>query len=151
MKAKEINLEEIFNQLKNSTSAKGGYMNMGKFSPSLDQVFLNLDFLDKKDIPNGILLNSIYFSFIVDLINNKVELHHCGHIYLSENDKKIDKYKYLCMKSMEKVYVDMGGKKFRRSNFKDINDLIKKVSEYTNNVMKSVVSYTGGYPYKRGI
>lgn len=52
------------------------------------------------------------------------------------------------MKSIQQVYVDEGGKKFRKSKFKTEKDLCKKMLDYFDNVMVEVEKYTGGYPYK---
>ena len=52
------------------------------------------------------------------------------------------------MKSIVNVHVDKGGKKFRKSKFKNETDLCKKMIDYFNVVMKDVDEYTGGYPYK---
>ena len=55
------------------------------------------------------------------------------------------------MKSMTQIAVDKGGKKFRKSTFKDSEDLAKKLAKYYIDVMEYVTEYTGGYPYKQGI
>lgn len=114
-------------------------------------LFIKLDALDDKDWSNGIDLNSIYFSFVYDEETKKLDLKHCGHVYLSNEDKQTDKYKYYAMKSIVEVHVDYGGKKFRKTLVKNSDDLITKISTYVNAVMEDVVKYTGGYPYKRGL
>lgn len=114
-------------------------------------LFIKLDALDDKDWSNGIELNSIYFSFVYDEETKKLDLHSNGHVYLSNEDKQTDKYKYYAMKSITKVHVDYGGKKFRKTLVKNSDDLITKISTYVNAVMEDVVKYTGGYPYKRGL
>ena len=114
-------------------------------------LFIKLDALDDKDWSNGIELNSIYFSFVYDEETKKLDLHSNGHVYLSNEDKQTDKYKYYAMKSITKVHVDYGGKKFRKTLVKNPDDLVNKISTYVNAVMEDVVKYTGGYPYKRGL
>ena len=114
-------------------------------------LFIKLDALDAQDWSNGIDLNSIYFSFVYDEETKKLDLNKCGHVYLSNEDKQTDKYKYYAMKSIVNIHVDYGGKKFRKTLVKDSDVLITKISTYVNAVMEDVVKYTGGYPYKRGL
>ena len=110
--------------------------------------FVRLDALNKEDYPHGIDMNSVYICFCVNHKENKVEVHSFGHVYLNEADKQSEKYKYYAMKSIQDVYVDEGGKKFRKSKFKTEKDLCKKMFDYFDNVMVEVEKYTGGYPYK---
>lgn len=110
--------------------------------------FVRLDALNKEDYPHGIDRNSVYIDFCVNHKENKVEIHSLGCVYLNEADKQSEKYKYYAMKSILQVYVDEGGKKFRKSKFKSEKDLCKKMLEYFDNVMVEVEKYTGGYPYK---
>ena len=70
-----------------------------------------------------------------------------GHMS-RHHPKQSEKYKYYVMKSILQVYVDEGGKKFRKSKFKSEKDLCKKMLDYFDNVMVEVEKYTGGYPYK---
>ena len=49
------------------------------------------------------------------------------------------------------IYLDKGGKKFRKTSFKSVTDLFEKLNNYYNVVMQAVTEYTGGYPYKGGI
>lgn len=116
------------------------------FCPYLQ--FVRLDALNKEDYPHGIDRNSVYICFCVNHKENKVEVHTNGHVGISEKDKQTERYKYLCMKSIQQVYVDEGGKKFRKSKFKSEKDLCKKMLDYFDNVMVEVEKYTGGYPYK---
>lgn len=114
-------------------------------------LFIKLDALDAKDWSNGIELNTIYFAFTYDEETKKLDLNTNGHVYLSNEDKQTDKYKYYAMKSIVGVHVDYGGKKFRKTLVKNPDDLVNKISTYVNAVMEDVVKYTGGYPYKRGL
>lgn len=113
--------------------------------------FIRIDALEPKDHPNGIADNSAYLQFSINYDTHKVELHGQGHVWLSKRDLATPQYKYYAMKSMTQVAVDKGGKKFRKSTFKDSKDLAKKLAKYYNDVMKYVTEYTGGYPYKQGI
>lgn len=113
--------------------------------------FVRLDALEEKDYPHNIDINSIYITFKVDYSVNKVEVHSCGHVYLSKKDKESERYKYFAMKSMQDILVDNGGKKFRKCKFKDAKDLCEKMLNYFNTVMVEVEKYTEGYPYKEGI
>lgn len=113
--------------------------------------YIRIDALDSKDHPNGIAENSVYLQFSINYDTHKVELHGQGHVYLSKKDLQLPQYKYLAMKSLTKVATDKGGKKFRKSTFKDGKDLAKKLAKYYNDVMKYVTEYTGGYPYKQGV
>lgn len=110
--------------------------------------FVRLDALNKEDWPHNIDMNSVYICFCVNHLEHKVEVHTNGHVYLNEADKQSEKYKYYAMKSIQQVYVDEGGKKFRKSKFKTEKDLCKKMLDYFDNVMVEVEKYTGGYPYK---
>lgn len=110
--------------------------------------FVRLDALNKEDWPHNIDMNSVYICFCINHKENKVEIHSFGHVYLNEADKQSEKYKYYAMKSIQQVYVDEGGKKFRKSKFKTEKDLCKKMLDYFDNVMVEVEKYTGGYPYK---
>ena len=121
---------------------------IGGFCPYL--TFVTFNALDAKDYPNGIAENSIYITFEIDLLNKKVVAFSSGSIYLSQADKLKPQYKYLCMKSMQKVLTDMGGKKFKKQSYKDMKQLAQKMNTYYNEVMNAVEEYTKGYPYKEG-
>ena len=117
-----------------------------RFCPYLQ--FVRYDALNVVDVPNGIEENSVFVTFEINHSTGKVEVFCNGHIWLSEKDKQSERYKYLAMKSMQQILVDNGGKKFRKSSFKSVSDLCKKMQSYFDAVMKEVEVYTGGYPYK---
>ena len=121
---------------------------LGCFCPYI--IFVRMDALKREDWPNGIAENSIYIEFEIDLYNKKVSVFRSGSVWLSPYDKTLPQYKYLCMKSMQNVLVDNGGKKFRKQNYKDMKDLAKKMQQYYTQVMEAVNDYTDGYPYKQG-
>lgn len=110
--------------------------------------FVRYDALNKEDVPHNIDENSVYITFEINHNTNKVEVFSNGHVWLSEEDKKSERYKYYAMKSIQQVLVDNGGKKFRKSSFKNVSDLCKKMQTYFDTVMKEVECYSGGYPYK---
>lgn len=155
----EYNSEQIAefkNEFEATKEALSGMVDgrvLGDFSVDIyaPLQFIRIDALEPKDHPHGIAENSVYLQFEINYDEHKVELNGQGHIYLSKKDLTLPQYKYLAMKSMVKVAVDKGGKKFRKSTFKDSKDLAKKLAKYYNDVMKYVAEYTGGYPYKQGI
>lgn len=131
-----------------STAENVSVGKIGGFCPYI--IFVRLDALKREDWPNNIAENSIYIDFEIDLYNKKVSVFRSGSVWLSPYDKSLPKYKYLCMKSMQNVLVDNGGKKFRKQNYKDMKDLAKKMQQYYAQVMEAVNDYTDGYPYKQG-
>ena len=131
-----------------STAENVSVGKIGGFCPYI--IFVRLDALKREDWPNNIAENSIYIDFEIDLYNKKVSVFRSGSVWLSPYDKTTPKYKYLCMKSMQNVLVDNGGKKFRKQNYKDMKDLTKKMQQYYAQVMEAVNDYTDGYPYKQG-
>ena len=131
-----------------STAENVSVGKIGGFCPYI--IFVRLDALKREDWPNNIAENSIYIDFEIDLYNKKVSVFRSGSVWLSPYDKTTPKYKYLCMKSMQNVLVDNGGKKFRKQTYKDMNDLAKKMQQYYAQVMEAVNDYTDGYPYKQG-
>jgi hypothetical protein len=145
MKVQEIK-EEL---LKKCPLAKNVTVSSGSLANNL--IFIKLDALDKNDYPHGIESNSIFLLFVYDTETQKLDLHSDGHVYLSKSDLQTPQYKYYAMKSMSKVHVDLGGKKFRKTSIKNIDDLINKIATYFNTLMDDVIKYTGGYPYKRGL
>ena len=131
-----------------STAENVSVGKIGGFCPYI--IFVRLDALKREDWPNNIAENSIYIDFEIDLYNKKVSVFRSGSVWLSPYDKTTPKYKYLCMKSMQNVLVDNGGKKFRKQNYKDMKDLANKMQKYYAQVMEAVNDYTDGYPYKQG-
>lgn len=131
-----------------STAENVSVGKIGGFCPYI--IFVRLDALKREDWPNNIAENSIYIDFEIDLYNKKVSVFRSGSVWLSPYDKTLPQYKYLCMKSMQNVLVDNGGKKFRKQNYKDMKDLAKKMQQYYAQVMEAVNDYTDGYPYKQG-
>lgn len=143
-------VQEIANEIKKLTPlAKQVKISTGGYCPYL--CFIRIDALLEKDYPHNISDNSIYIDYEIDFNENKFEVFKVGHVYLSPKDLKTDKYKYLCMKSMSNILVDKGGKKMRKTKHKDNKTTAKKMADYFNEVMKAVIEYTGGYPYKEGI
>lgn len=143
-------VQEIANEIKKLTPlAKQVKISTGGYCPYL--CFIRIDALLEKDYPHNISDNSIYIDYEIDFNENKFEVFKVGHVYLSPKDLKTDKYKYLCMKSITNILVDKGGKKMRKTKHKDNKTTAKKMADYFNEVMKAVIEYTGGYPYKEGI
>lgn len=142
--------QEIANMIANETiDAKDIKINCGSFCPYL--CFIRVDALDKKDYPHNIDKNSVYIEIEIDFQENKFQLFDYGHIYLSPKDKKTERFKYLCMRSMVDIAEEKGTKKLRKSKHKDNKTTASKIASYFNEVMKAVKEYTGGYPYKQGI
>jgi len=113
-------------------------------------IYVRMDALKQEDWPNNIAENSIYIDFEIDLYDKKVSVFRSGSVWLSPYDKTLPQYKYLCMKSMQNVLVDNGGKKFRKQSYKDMKGLANKMQQYYAQVMEAVNDYTDGYPYKQG-
>lgn len=114
--------------------------------------FIVVDALNPQDYPNGIGDNSIFLMFRVDFEAKTVEYKRSGHIYLSEKDKRENpKLRYLAMNGMVEIATRAGVKKMRRSQHKDNATSAHKMATYFNEVMKAVVDYTDGYPYKQGV
>ncbi len=135
-------MEKIIDVLKNKIN---GCKNVEIYS---NECFTNIfvDFLEKKDYPYNIKRNSIYLTFRVE--NDSLSVVGYGHTYLSKYDTENDpKYKYCCMRSI----ISLLPKKFRKCKFKNNDILVEKIITYSNLVIKELIEYTGGYPYKKGI
>ncbi|MEG1140919.1 MAG: hypothetical protein RSE41_00410 [Clostridia bacterium] len=139
MKSLELKLQ--------STCPTAKRVNCCTFTYNPSVIYIHLDALELKDVPANIAMNSIYMQFEVDTTNKKIEFKSCGHVYLSPADKETPEYKYYTMRSIYSLYE----KKFRKCKYKEEDDMVKKISEYYNNVMAAVIEYTGGYPYEKGI
>lgn len=114
--------------------------------------FIVVDALNPQDYPHGINGNSVFLMFRVDFEAKTVEYKRSGYIYLSEKDKRENqKLRYLAMNSMVEIATRAGVKKMRRSRHKDNATSAHKMATYFNEVMKAVVDYTNGYPYKQGV
>ena len=144
--------DAIYNGIKNANvdnckNVRGRY---GTFCPYLQ--FITMDALNKEDYPNGIADNSIYLTFTINLLEKKIEIHSCGHVWISKEDK--EKYpmdKYLAMHSMLQITKRNGGKVMRKSKFKNVDDAVAKMKKAFTDVMTQVIDYTNGYPYERGV
>lgn len=114
--------------------------------------FLRVEALNAEDYPNGISNNGVYLVFEIDQAEKTVEIHSCGHIWISDIDKqRHPEFKYLAMHSMLGIAKANKVKGIRKSSYKDATDLAKKIANAWNGVMAEVVRYTGGYPYKQGV
>lgn len=121
----------------------------GKFSTFYPHVqYIVLDALSREDHPNKCEENSIYLRFKIDYKAQSVEITRYGYIYLTEHDIKASN---LCMCSIKECHIKMGGKWMRKSKFKDVHDLVKKIVKAYNSIMTSVEKATCGYPYKQMI
>lgn len=144
----EEQIEQLTKLLKDNSSAKQTFVSRGTLRDAT--IYVRFDALETKDYPHNINDNSKFLEYSIDLLNKKVKLFLIGRVYLSPSDKETDKYRYLCMKSIENVLVDYGGKKFRKQGFKTIEELYNKMENHYKEVMESVTRYTGGYPYFEG-
>lgn len=114
--------------------------------------FIVVDALAPQDYPHGISDNSVFLMFRIDFEEKNFECVRSGHIYLSEKDKRENpKLRYLAMNGMVEIATRAGVKKMRRSQHKDNATSAHKMATYFNEVMKAVVDYTDGYPYKQGV
>lgn len=135
----------IANARENS-SARNIFGNYDEMYPKLQHI--TFDALDSDDWPNGINRNSIFLTFVADLETNKIWLHSFGHVWLTDKDKENPKYKYYAMCGMVDIAQDYGVKKFRKSTFKNADDLYSKLENYFVAVINALEKHTGGYPYK---
>ena len=115
--------------------------------------YITFDALEEKDWPNNIGNNSVYIIFKVDLIDKKMEIHSCGHVWISSADKeKYSRDKYKAMHSMIEIAKRNGVKPMRKQGFKDAKDFARKAVKAYNDIMEQVLDYTNGiYPYKNGV
>lgn len=144
------NLRERFNgissELRNNKVCERILGKFSSFYPSVQ--YITLDALKNEDVPNGIEENSIYICFKIDVLNNKIEVNSCGHVWLSREEQTKTN---LAMCSLKRIAIARGVKWFRRQSYKDSTDAAAKMNSFYKNVMEKVNEYTQGYPYKQGI
>lgn len=126
------------------------YGTFEEFYPSVQ--YIRLDALKSENWPNGIKENSVYVTFKVNLIEKKIEIHSCGHVWISDADKELyERDYYMAMHSMTQICKRNGGKVMRKSSYKSVENATEKIIKAYNAIMKEVVDYTEGYPYKKGV
>lgn len=108
-------------------------------------VYIRLDFLLQQDHPNGISDNSIYIDFKYNLEDCSLENNSCGHLNLTDEDKK-GKYKWLSLKGFTAPYYDKGGKKFRKVRLDkfDLKTFIDKTKDWVKDVVDAALEDQGG-------
>lgn len=108
-------------------------------------VYIRLDFLLPQDHPNGISDNSIYIDFKYNLDECSLENNSCGHLNLTDEDKK-GKYHYFALKSFTAPYEDKGGKKFRKVRLDkfDLKTFIDKTKYWVKDVVDAALEDQGG-------
>ena len=108
-------------------------------------VYIRLDFLLPQDHPNGISDNSIYIDFRYNLDECALEMDGCGHLNLTDEDKK-GKYKYYALKGFTAPYYDKGGKKFRKVRLDrfDLKTFIDKTKDWVKDVVDAALEDQGG-------
>lgn len=108
-------------------------------------VYIRLDFLLPQEHPNGISDNSIYIDFKYDLEDCSLENNSCGHLNLTDEDKK-GKYKYYALKGFTAPYYDKGGKKFRKVRLDkfDLKTFIDKTKDWVKDVVDAALEDQGG-------
>ena len=153
-----MNHEESFNKIKSLLTldllhhAKAVY---GKYEMGLCPYlnFIRVDALESKDWFNGISQNSVYVTFEIDTLHNKVKILNCGHVYISDADKQAYiRDKYLAMHSMTEIAKRNGVKCIRQQSFKNEEECVQKICKLFNAIMDEVYDYTDGkYPYKKGV
>lgn len=108
-------------------------------------VYIRLDFLLPQDHPNGISDNSIYIDFRYNLDECSLQYDTCGHLNLTDEDKK-GKYKYYALKGFTAPYYDKGGKKFRKVRLDkfDLKTFIDKTKDWVKDVVDAALEDQGG-------
>lgn len=108
-------------------------------------VYIRLDFLLPQNFPNGISDNSIYIDFKYNLDECSLENNSCGHLNLTDEDKK-GKYHYSALKSFTAPYYDKGGKKFRKVRLDkfDLKTFIDKTKDWVKDVVDAALEDQGG-------
>ena len=115
----------------------------GAFCPY--QQWFTLSFIKPEDEPR-ISENGMYVTFKVNMKEGKIEVSQNGHIWLTKADEKAS---YLCMCGLRAAVEATGRKWFRKSSFKDEDDLAKKVERFFNECCAALGEATEGYPYKQ--
>ncbi len=144
------NLQERFNEILNELNVnKVSERILGRFASFYPSVqYITLDALKKEDVPNNIQENSVYICFKLDLLHKKIEIHSCGHVWLSSEEQKKTN---LAMCSLKQIAIARDVKWFRKQSYKDSTDVAVKMNNFYKNVMAKVMEYTQSYPYKQGI
>lgn len=108
-------------------------------------VYVRLDFLLQQDHPNGLSDNSIYIDFRYNLDECALENNSCGHLNLTDEDKK-GKYKYFALKGFTAPHIDNGGKKFRKVRLDkfDLKTFIDKTKDWVKDVVDAALEDQGG-------
>lgn len=117
-----------------------------KSSYSGNEYWVFIDFLEKKDWPNNIQANTIYAEFHINTGTGKVELYKTGHIYLSHSEMK---EKNMAMASWNRLVEKQGGKKFRKTPFKSLEQCVEKITVWLKPAVDILLKSTDGYPYRR--
>lgn len=142
--------EQLKNILENN---KGKYLKAvyGRFTDFYPRTqFITLDALNKEDWTNGISRNSVFLDFEIDFLAKKLEIHSSGGTYISEIDKQLPQYEHLALHHITHIAKVRQVKGLRKTSYKNIDDLAKKILTTFNNIMKEIDQYTEGYPYKQG-
>lgn len=114
--------------------------------------FITLDALEEQDHPHGIAENSIFLTYEIDFVERKMEIHRCGHVYISQADKeRWADLRYLAMHPITRVAKERGVKGLRKCNYKNAQQAAQKMLSVFNDVMREIEDYTNGYPYKKGV
>lgn len=103
--------------------------------------FIGIESLPKEKLFNGIPENGVYVSFEIDMIEKSVEIHHSGHVEMTDDDKKAT---YLCMFGLKNIAKAYNIKWLRKFKYKDMNDLAKRIVTFYNNIMNAVNDLTEG-------
>lgn len=157
-----MNYEEFFNKVislllakiddKSIPHAKHVYGRFSTFCCKEIQ-FVKLDALEQSDWSNGIANNSVFVTFHIDMDAKKLEVHTCGHVWISDADKEAYvRDSYLAMHSVCEIAKRNGVKCIRKQSFKTEEECAEKIAKIYNAIMEQVVDYCDGeYPYKKGV
>lgn len=83
--------------------------------------------------------------FRYNLDECSLEMNGCGHLNLTDEDKK-GKYKYYALKGFTSPYYDKGGKKFRKVRLDkfDLKTFIDKTKDWVKDVVDTALEDQGG-------